>query len=214
MIEKSKLKEILEWIYCIIIAVVIALFIKYFIATPTVVQMDSMYPTFVQGDRILLNRISKTFNQMPERGDIITFEAPSKQKYTSAEEVDYSYPVAKYENTQDNIFSAFGYNVLDIGKTSYVKRVIGLPGDHVTIRNGKVYINNEELKEDYLQENVTTEATGYFCDITVPEKTVFAMGDNRAVSMDCRAFGCIPLEKIESKVALRFWPLNKFGTVK
>ena len=108
----------------------------------------------------------------------------------------------------------FWYNVLDIGKTSYVKRVIGLPGDHVTIRNGKVYINNEELKEDYLQSNVVTEVTGYFCDITVPEKTVFAMGDNRAVSMDCRAFGCIPLEKIESKVALRFWPFNKFGTVK
>lgn len=214
MIEKSKLKEILEWIYCILIAVVIALLIKYFIATPTVVQMDSMYPTFTQGDRILLNRIPKTFNQMPERGDIITFEAPSKQKYLSAEDVDYKYPVAKYENKQDNIFSAFSYNVLDIGKTSYVKRVIGLPGDHVTIKNGKVYINNEELKEDYLQDNVVTDVTGYFCDIVVPEKTVFAMGDNRSVSMDCRAFGCIPLEKIESKVALRFWPLNKFGTVK
>ena len=106
MIEKSKLKEILEWVYCIVIAVVIALFIKYFIVTPTVVQMDSMYPTFTQGDRILLNRIPKTFNQMPERGDIITFEAPSKQKYLSADEVDYSYPVAKYENEPNNIFSA------------------------------------------------------------------------------------------------------------
>ena len=213
MEENSKLKNILEWIYCIVIAVVIAILIKYFLISPTVVQMNSMDPTFTQGDRLLLNRLPHTFSQMPKRGDIITFEAPSKQRYSSLDEVDLDYPVAKYENEPNNIFSALVHNVLEIGKISYIKRVIGVPGDHVLIENGKVYINGEILQESYLKSSVVTEANGYFCDITVPEKTVFAMGDNRSVSMDCRAFGCIPLNKIESHVAIRFWPLNKFGVV-
>ena len=78
-----------------------------------------------------------------------------------------------------------------------------------------VYINGEELKEDYLAENVTTDSTeGAFIDIIVPEGTVFVMGDNRDHSSDSRRFGCIPYEKIESKVWLRFWPLNQFGIIK
>ena len=75
----SNIKDFLEWIYCIIIALVIAILIKYFIGTPTVVQMDSMYPTLVQGDRLILNRIPKTTKKLPKRGDIITFEAPLKK---------------------------------------------------------------------------------------------------------------------------------------
>ena len=98
-------------------------------------------------------------------------------------------------------------------KISYIKRVIGLPGEHVQIKDGKVYINGEELKEDYLVEGLRTEANGQFYDFVVPNNTVFAMGDNRTESMDCRSFGCIPLEKIESKVWIRFWPFNKFGKV-
>ena len=53
----------------------------------------------------------------------------------------------------------------------------------------------------------------YFTDFTVPENCVFAMGDNRTGSTDCRAFGCIHLKKIEGKVLFRFWPLSKFGGV-
>ena len=50
-------------------------------------------------------------------------------------------------------------------------------------------------------------------DLVVPENCIFAMGDNRGQSTDCREFGCIPLEKVESKVWIRFWPLNLFGKV-
>ena len=132
------------------------------------------------------------------------------------DKVDLSNPVAIYDKVPTNIFSKFAYYVLEWGKTSYIKRVIGLPGEHVQIMDGKVYINGQELDESaYLNSNVKTEAYGgMFTDIVVPEGYVFAMGDNRSVSADCRRFGCIPLEKIESKVWIRIWPLNLFGKVK
>ena len=210
----EKTKNILEWIECIVIAVVLALLIRYFIGTPTVVQMESMYPTLEQNQRLILNRLIRTMKKTPERGDIITFEQPS-DTYISQEEINLEKPVAVYNNEPTNIFSKFTYYVLEWGKTSYIKRVIGLPGEHVQILNGKVYINGEELDESaYLNDNVYTDGYGgLFTDIVVPDGYVFAMGDNRAKSADCRRFGCIPIEKIEGKVAIRFWPLNKFGTV-
>ena len=211
--NKKIIKEIGGWIICIVIAVILALLIKYFILTPTVVKQESMYPTLEENQRLILNRLGRTFKQMPKRGDIITFEAPTVT-YRTEEDTDISNPVAIYEDEERNIFGNFSYNVLEIGKTSYIKRVIGLPGDHVQIRNGKVYINEEELEEDYLQPGIITDdAEGMFSDIIVPENTVFAMGDNRNSSVDCRAFGCIPLERIEGKVLIRFWPLNEFGKV-
>lgn len=211
--NKKIVKEIGGWIICILIAVILALLIKYFILTPTVVKQESMYPTLEENQRLILNRLGRTFKQMPKRGDIITFEAPTVT-YRTEEDTDISNPVAIYEDEERNIFEGFSYNVLEIGKTSYIKRVIGLPGDHVQIKNGKVYINEEELEEDYLQSGIVTDdAEGMFSDIIVPENTVFAMGDNRNSSVDCRAFGCIPLERIEGKVLIRFWPLNKFGKV-
>lgn len=210
---KSRVKEILEWVYCIIIAIIIAIVIKTFIGVPTVVQQRSMFPTLVQGDRLILNKIPKTQKKMPTRGDIITFEAPTKTAYKIGE-ADMKNPVAKYGYEPKGLFEKFAYNILEIKKVSYIKRVIALPGEHLEIKDGKVYINGEELKEDYLKDDVVTIANGEFYDLVVPENTVFAMGDNRAESVDCRSFGCVPLEKIESKVWIRFWPFNKFGKVK
>ena len=90
--------------------------------------------------------------------------------------------------------------------------------NHIVAKRGgktKVYINGEQLQESYLPEGIVTDVAGVgFDDFIVPENSVFAMGDNRNHSTDCRAFGCIPLEKIESKVWIRIWPLNLFGKVK
>lgn len=211
--EKSRFKEIMEWIYCILIAVVLALLVRYFIGTPTIVQQPSMWPTLKQGQRLILNRTIRTTHSVPQRGDIVTFEAPSKI-YVSASEANLDNAVAEYNHGIDNIFSKFRYYVLEIGKDSYIKRVIGLPKDHVKIENGKVYVNDKELKEDYLQPNVETESLGgAYTDIIVPENAIFVMGDNRSQSTDSRRFGCIPLEKLESKVWIRFWPFNLFGKV-
>ena len=209
---KPEVKEVLEWVYCIIIAVILALLFRYFIGTPTIVKQVSMKPTLVQNQRLWLNRWDRTIKKLPERGDIITFQAPSS--VYSEEELEGKEPIAKYENDPTNIFSKFLFYVVEYGKDSYIKRVIALPGEHVQIKDGKVYINEKELEEPYLQSGVVTSAkVKGLDDFIVPENCVFAMGDNRSHSTDCREFGCIPLEKIESKVALRIWPLNLWGKV-
>ena len=209
----EKIKDILEWIYCIVIAVILALLFRYYIGTPTIVKQVSMYPTLVQDQRLWLNRWGRTIKKLPSRGDIITFEAPSQKTY-SYSEVNQSNPIAKYDYELNGLFDKFVYYVLEINKDSYIKRVIALPGEHVEIKDGKVYINNKILKEDYLQDGIVTDVVGAgFDDFVVPENCVFAMGDNRNHSTDCRAFGCIPLEKIESKVWIRIWPLNLFGKI-
>ena len=204
----EELKNILEWVICIIIAVVLGLWIRYYIMTPTQVQSVSMKPTLIEGQRLILNRTIRLTHKLPERGDIITFEAPTEDYLTEAEFKES--PTARYEEPDNK----FVHNVLEIGKVSYIKRVIALPGEHVQIKDGKVYINEKELEEPYLQEGIVTDVTGVgFDDFVVPENCVFAMGDNRNHSTDCRSFGCIPLEEIESTVAIRIWPLDKWGKV-
>ena len=211
--QKEKLKDIFEWIYCIIIAVVLALLVRYYVGTPTIVSQTSMYPTFNNGDRLILNRLYRTTKTVPQRGDIITFEAPSVY-YMNGEKANLENPTAQYNNEPQGIIGKFFYNVVEFGKVSYIKRVIALPGEHIEIKDGKVYINGKELQENYLPEGIMTNSEGgQFIDLIVPEGTIFAMGDNRGNSGDSRKFGCIPYEKIEGKVVFRFWPLNSFGTV-
>lgn len=210
--KRDNLKEVIEWILCIVIAVILALLVRHYVFTPTVVRQVSMKPTMKEYDRLILDRWSITTKKEINRGDIITFEAPSLDKKTMAS-LDNSDPTAKYNNEPKGIFSKFLYYVLESTKSSYIKRVIGVAGDRILIKDGKVFLNGEELKEDYLVDGLKTERAGAIYDFTVPEGYIFAMGDNRAESMDCRAFGCIPLEKVESKVWIRFWPFDKFGSV-
>ena len=209
---KARVKDIIEWIVCIIIALIIAIAFRYYIGTPTIVQQPSMVPTLQPNQRLWLNRWVRTTKKIPSRGDIITFEAPSKLDLTTAEIEENA--VARYENEPTSIWSKFSYYVLEVNKTSYIKRVIGIPGDHVVIKDGKVFVNDQELQETYLPSGIVTDnGHGNCTDVIVPENCVFAMGDNRSQSSDCRRFGCIPLNKIESKVWIRIWPLNLFGKI-
>lgn len=210
--KKELLKDSAEWIYCALIALVLAVTIRYFICTPTVVKQSSMYDTLESNQRVILNRWTRTIKGKIERGEIITFESPSKLTLR-ADEVDLKHPEAIYLNRTTNIFDKFKYSVLEINKTSYIKRVIGLAGDHIVIKNGCVYRNGTKLDEDYILEGAITDGDKFY-DVIVPEGYVYVMGDNREKSTDSRAFGCIPVEKIDSKLFIRFWPLKVFGFVK
>lgn len=206
-----KLKNALEWTYCIIIAIIIALAVKYFVGTPTVVRQTSMNNTLKEGQRLWLNRWVRTINGEYEFGEIVTFEAPSTT-YPALMEINYDYPIAIYEFEPEGLWQKFSYYVLETSKTSYIKRVIGVEGDHIKIENGKVYRNGSILQEDYVPSGTVTDGKTY-SDVIVPENCVFVMGDNREHSTDSRDFGCVPIDKIESRVAFRFWPLNKFGKI-
>lgn len=199
-------KEIVEWIVCIIIALILAFWIRYFILTPTIVKHSSMYPTLKENQRLILDRTFRITGKKPKVGDIITFEAPSEMY--SAFEVDQNNPVAKYSKKADRLITKFFYDILEVTKVSYIKRVIAIEGEHVEIKDGKIYINGEILKEEYLGENVVTESS-VFNDFVIPEGYVFAVGDNRSASTDSRVLGCIPLNKIEGIAICRFWPLNE-----
>ncbi|NLC42796.1 MAG: signal peptidase I [Clostridiales bacterium] len=98
------------------------------------------------------------------------------------------------------------------GKTSYVKRVIGLPGDQVEIIDGIVYVNEESLSEPYISEQPFND----FALETVPEGRIFVLGDNRNHSKDSRDYhvGFVPMDNLVGKAVWRIWPLDSLSAIK
>jgi len=92
---------------------------------------------------------------------------------------------------------------------AFIKRVIGLPGQQVQVSRGKVYVNGEPLAENYILEAPQYEMP----PVTVPTGQLFVMGDNRNDSNDSHVWGFLPIENVIGRAALRFWPLDKAGTV-
>lgn len=93
-----------------------------------------------------------------------------------------------------------------------IKRIIGLPGDTITIKNDQLYINGTAYEEDYLKDGITT---GSINNYTVPEGRYFVLGDNRVVSVDSRfdEVGCIKPTQIKGKAVVRLFPFNKIGRI-
>ena len=101
----NRFKDALEWVVCIVIALIIAILFRYFIGTPTIVKQPSMYPTLKEDQRLWLNRWSRTVKKMPEKGDIITFEAPSTSVLTE-DELKKNI-VARYEKEPTSLLGKF-----------------------------------------------------------------------------------------------------------
>lgn len=93
----------------------------------------------------------------------------------------------------------------------YIKRVIGLPGETLEIRDSQLYINGEPVPEDYLPENLRFMDFG---PVTIPENAYFMMGDNRNNSQDSRFWGTLPREYIQGKAVVIYWPLTRIGLIK
>jgi signal peptidase I len=90
----------------------------------------------------------------------------------------------------------------------YIKRVIGLPGDHVVIKNEKVIINDQVLEEPYINA-----APGYETDIIVGENALYVLGDNRNNSSDSHSWGTVPLDNIIGKAVVIYWPPQNWGLI-
>ena len=100
---------------------------------------------------------------------------------------------------------------MDLNK-SYIKRVIGLPGDRVRIDRGQVYVNDRPLMEDYVPEEIPRpilagRAAG-------EAGSVFRFGDHRSSSSDSRSWGCVPRNEIYGKAVFVYWPLEKLGRLR
>lgn len=119
----------------------------------------------------------------PQRGDVVVFRAPEATQCPEGTGCDF------------------------------IKRIIGLPGETVIVKDNQLFINGERLTESYLSAEVITRAGTYTANgpIVVPQDSYFVVGDNRNHSSDSRTWGPVPANNILGKVFFRYWPLNKMG---
>ena len=101
------------------------------------------------------------------------------------------------------------FESVDNSEQDLIKRVVGLPGDEISVRSGKLFVNGEPQEESYVNQKLPD--VSFFAKTTVPKDHVFVMGDNRANSQDSRVFGPLPEENIEGEAFLRFWPPGRIG---
>ncbi len=166
------LKEIVS---LVVLAVIIVVPIRVFVAQPFVVEGASMYPTFKNGDYLIIDELTYRFSE-PERGDVIVFRYPNNP-------------------------SVF-----------YIKRVIGLPGESVTIDRGLVTIVRTDGTRITLDEPyVVTEDATYSINSTLGTDQYFVMGDNRPKSSDSRVWGALPKDDIIGRAYVRIFPLPEAG---
>jgi signal peptidase I len=98
----------------------------------------------------------------------------------------------------------------------YIKRIVGVPGDKLTIKGGHVYLNDQLLKEAYLPADFTTSGGSFLREgeeFTIPAGEYLVLGDNRSHSSDSREWGDVPVENIIGKAWLRYWPFNRVGLI-
>lgn len=183
---------VLGTIAILLIAPLVALLMTAFVFQSYEVDGSSMETTLSNNDRLLIWKVPKTWARMtrrvytPNRGDIIVFS--------------------------ENLLSSYG----QVTDKQLVKRVIGLPGEHVIVKDGKVTVYNDDNPDGFEPDKtmpygdvVSGAPTLGDVDIIVPDTSVFVLGDNRSNSLDSRTFGPIAEKDIVGKLAVRVWPAQK-----
>ncbi|ABN51999.1 MAG TPA: signal peptidase I [Hungateiclostridium thermocellum] len=192
--EKPKyFKEIVKWILLIVVALFTALLLRAYVFEWVVVQGQSMENTLYNNEVLF---VSKLNYDRPKRGDIVIIQI--------------------YEGNWDYLaffkdIPLFRTLFPSQGEVNYIKRVVGLPGDEIDIRDGYLYINGEKQQEPYTK-GLTYEQS-FELPRVVPENKVFVMGDNREYSKDSRQLGFIGFERIKGKAIFRVKPLKSFGSI-
>lgn len=178
--------KVLEWIKSILIALIIALFIRTFFVQAYKIPSGSMIPTLLVGDYLLVNKITFGIRNPIKDDFIYQWNMPKRQEI-----VVFTYPIDK--------------------KLDFIKRVIGLPGDTVEIINKKVFVNGKPLEEPYVQftdnEIYPKEISprDNFGPIKVPSGQLFVLGDNRDQSYDSRFWGFVPISSLKGKALIIYF---------
>lgn len=191
----SVMEEVFQWVKAIAFALVIVLVLQGFVFQPVIVKGPSMDDTLHDGQRLILFKLGYYFSN-PKHDDIVVLQHQAGFFGDST--------------TLDNL-PVFRRAFPDLGEINYIKRVIGVAGDKVDVRNGRVYVNDKQLDEPYAKG--ITNDNGMSFPVAVPEGKVFVMGDNRENSSDSRAFGFVDLKKIKGKAVFRLFPFGKFGSL-
>lgn len=197
-------KEIFEWTFAIIAALLITFLIKGFLFDIVKVDGHSMDPTLAHGQHLILNKIGYT----PKRGDIVVVDVKYKTRAAVCETLNSDFDKFRLKH---GYITQKKHNLTPL---RYIKRVIGVEGDKIFIdNNGNVYVNDELIEENYIQ-GTTTQLSMLNNPYTVEEGHVFVMGDNREHSDDSRDIrvGTIPYEAVLGKATFRIWPLNQIGS--
>jgi len=192
--DKSKTKEkikskVKEYVESIIIAILIALFIRTFIICAYKIPSRSMVQTLLVGDHILVNKFLYGVKIPLLRNTIIPVSNPKR-----GDIVVFIYP---NDRSKD-----------------FIKRVIGVGGDKIEIKNKKIFINDKEYKDSHgiYSDNIIYPATmqprDNFGPVTVPKNSIFVMGDNRDESLDSRFWGFVDLKDVEGKAFIIYWSWN------
>jgi signal peptidase I len=200
MDKKKIIREIRSWIFIIAGAFLFTLLFNSTVFAKVKVEQSSMENTLFENQQLIVNKLSYNF-QTPKRGDIIIF---------FKEEAKGNF-IDNIGRTLDSMSSIFNKNKVDQHER-LVKRVIGVEGDEIDIRDGNVYVNGVKLEEPYA--NGETQAEEFELPVIVGKNELFVIGDNRSVSIDSRRFGPIKCDQVEGKAIFRIYPFNKMGKVK
>ncbi len=180
--KKSSLRENIE---AILVAVVLALFIRTFVVQAFKIPSGSMKNTLLIGDHILVNKFIYGI-KLPFIGTkLVPIKDPQPEDI-----VVFEYP--------------------DDPSKDFIKRVIGVAGDRIEIRDKKVYVNNKLLDQDFaiFTDNRSIQSRDDFGPVTVPKDSLFVMGDNRDNSHDSRFWGFVKLKAVKGKAFIIYWSWN------
>jgi signal peptidase I len=184
----------------LIVAFVLALLLRSFLVQAFYIPSESMIPTLEIGDRVLVNRLSHRWSA-PERGEIVVFSDEA-----SAERNAENPLVAGLRSL------AAGLGLTPPSEEDLIKRIIGLPGETIEIREGVVYVDGQELPEAATSEGgyLSVRDDSFLPPTVVPEDEYFVMGDNRPRSSDSRSLlGTINRDQIIGRAFVLVWPFDR-----
>ncbi len=180
----------------VVLAFVVALLIKTFLLQAFYIPSASMEPTLVEGDRVLVEKISYRFHE-PRRGDVVVFEKEVGPPVGTLEPEETS----PWEDLVNGVRSLFGFPTA--GTQDFIKRVVAVEGDTVEGRDGQVFVNGEPVAEPYLAPATEISAFG---PAEIPPGMIFVMGDNRTNSDDSRSFGPVEADVVVGRAFVLIWP--------
>jgi signal peptidase I len=203
--RKSLASSILELAGVLLAAFVMAFAIQAFLIKPYRIPSASMQPTLQIGERILVDRIGLDFGS-PQIGDVMVFHPP--RDYTACADAGQGQSQQGVDEPQ-----ACDVPQRTHASVTFVKRVVGLPGDHLRIINGHVIRNGRPEADSYITACGGDAACNFPQTIVVPKGDYYMMGDNRPDSEDSRFWGPVPRAWLIGKAFVTYWPPDRIGTL-